>query len=432
MMGCALSGVGALIGAAAWSGIAIVTNYEIGYIAWGLGVLAGLGMWIGYKEGNLRAGLTASVIALVGIVAAKATTFIYVNYPEISEARKVVATLKDEYVHDRDRLASHRALLKEMQNGLVPYSEKAEAAYDEAYFELVNTPPSELQAELAKLDTWEASEKWSDPKFVRNFVVYEFTNEAIRDSRHEQEDEDDGYPDIDARQWRTQRSDAIKEVDAMTPDEQLERAKTIENNRKRRTNTLRLAGHDAMIESLTMPPSESETLYSEFYEDRKIHYEDMSDDEFSEAVAMLDAWEKDGKWDDADYVKDQSTYNRVNDAISKRNEDLPDDADYWAPTDEQWQELVDTATDDVNLMTHDQRAGKLKRTQREQEQKLEEIIAKFQQESADELADALADELTGHAFEFFVANSFGGMDLLFLVLAVGSAFKIATRGSEKD
>jgi len=63
--------IGAGIGAALWSGVAIATNYEIGYIAWALGGLAGLGMQIGYGDNNEKAGLTAAGISLVGIGASK-------------------------------------------------------------------------------------------------------------------------------------------------------------------------------------------------------------------------------------------------------------------------------------------------------------------------------------------------------------------------
>ena len=44
LLGCVLSAVGALIGAAIWAGIAIATGYEIAWSAWGLGGAAGLGM----------------------------------------------------------------------------------------------------------------------------------------------------------------------------------------------------------------------------------------------------------------------------------------------------------------------------------------------------------------------------------------------------
>ncbi|TWT43699.1 hypothetical protein RAS1_00980 [Phycisphaerae bacterium RAS1] len=43
-LGCLLSLVGALLGAALWAGVAVGTGYEIGYIAWGVGIAAGVGM----------------------------------------------------------------------------------------------------------------------------------------------------------------------------------------------------------------------------------------------------------------------------------------------------------------------------------------------------------------------------------------------------
>ncbi|NOX58987.1 MAG: hypothetical protein GXP29_09045 [Planctomycetes bacterium] len=70
-IGCALSAVGALIGAGIWYGVAVNTGVEWGYIAWGVGVFAGLGMKFGYGQENLRGALAAVTMAALGIVAVK-------------------------------------------------------------------------------------------------------------------------------------------------------------------------------------------------------------------------------------------------------------------------------------------------------------------------------------------------------------------------
>ena len=74
--GALFSVIGALIGAGVWAGVGIATNYEIGWIAWGLGALAGAGMALGHddKDGT-AAGITAAGISIAGILAAK--FFIY-------------------------------------------------------------------------------------------------------------------------------------------------------------------------------------------------------------------------------------------------------------------------------------------------------------------------------------------------------------------
>ena len=84
LLGCILSGVGALIGAAIWFAIAAKTGYEIGWIAWGLGFLAGIGMVLGYRDQTTTAGITAAIISVIGIVAAKAAIFIFVIYSVVT------------------------------------------------------------------------------------------------------------------------------------------------------------------------------------------------------------------------------------------------------------------------------------------------------------------------------------------------------------
>lgn len=71
LVGFILCVVGALLGAGIWFGIALLTGYEIGFVAWGVGVLAGLGMMIGYGGDNDLAGITAAFVACTGILAAK-------------------------------------------------------------------------------------------------------------------------------------------------------------------------------------------------------------------------------------------------------------------------------------------------------------------------------------------------------------------------
>lgn len=76
---------GALIGAVAWVVIAIFTGYEIGWIAWGLGALAGLGMAVGHEDQDgTMAGIIAAAMAVVGILAAKGMIYDQL-YRELAE-----------------------------------------------------------------------------------------------------------------------------------------------------------------------------------------------------------------------------------------------------------------------------------------------------------------------------------------------------------
>jgi hypothetical protein len=68
IVGGALAG---FLGAMIWAGISYFTGFEIGWIAWGIGGMVGLGcVWGGKGSSNLL-GLTAVVITLLSILAGK-------------------------------------------------------------------------------------------------------------------------------------------------------------------------------------------------------------------------------------------------------------------------------------------------------------------------------------------------------------------------
>ena len=63
--------LGGLVGAVIWAGISCFTGYEIGWIAWGVGGLVGLGCAWGGRGGGRALGVIAVVITLVSIMAGK-------------------------------------------------------------------------------------------------------------------------------------------------------------------------------------------------------------------------------------------------------------------------------------------------------------------------------------------------------------------------
>ncbi len=79
LRGALLSLVGALLGGGIWTAIALTTGYSLGFLAWVIGGLAGLGMLLGHdNEGSVLAGITASVMALVGCVFGKVLWFAFI------------------------------------------------------------------------------------------------------------------------------------------------------------------------------------------------------------------------------------------------------------------------------------------------------------------------------------------------------------------
>lgn len=77
-LGTTLAIVGATVGAAIWFGVALATDYEIGWIAWGIGALAGGGMALGMRGGSPVGGGVAAIVAVGGILLGKVVVFSWV------------------------------------------------------------------------------------------------------------------------------------------------------------------------------------------------------------------------------------------------------------------------------------------------------------------------------------------------------------------
>lgn len=63
--------IGGAIGAAIWVAVVYFTNYEIGWIAWGVGITTGLGVAAACKDGEMVTGVLAAMIAIVALLAGK-------------------------------------------------------------------------------------------------------------------------------------------------------------------------------------------------------------------------------------------------------------------------------------------------------------------------------------------------------------------------
>ena len=62
--------IAALIGGGVWAGVTIVTGYEVGWIAWGIGLVVGFGVLLG-AQGHPMAPPAAAGFAVLGLVVGK-------------------------------------------------------------------------------------------------------------------------------------------------------------------------------------------------------------------------------------------------------------------------------------------------------------------------------------------------------------------------
>ncbi len=420
--GCALSFAGALVGAVLWSVVCIVTEYEIGYIAWGLGVLAGIGMAKGYPAANLRAGLAAALIAAVGIVAAKGTTFVYLSYPELQEMQRMAAAMSDEHVEDRSRLVQHNTDMRTRRLGLSYSNDRNESIYEEECVKILELDQEELVAQIEELSAWEAGGRWSNAEFVRGYLIYAHIDKAIELQREKTGTDDDAEPwEPGPSEWRRFHSSATDTVDGLDAAEQVEQAKEIQHDRKRIIQSLRLAFHQYHVENIGNPGARLDGSLKKL----RTHFQSMSDEDRNAAVAELDAWNGGGKWNDVEYTRNAAINERVEEAILERNDASEDEnAEWWEPSDEERSRMREEAARIVDAMSHDQRVEQLKQHEASQEA----MSKNFQRR----LSREYSEEMAGEVFSFFIHNYFGVMDLLFVALAVGSAFKIAASGGTDD
>jgi hypothetical protein len=100
MIGVGLSGVGAMVGAVIWAVIAIVTDHEIGWIAWGIGFCSGFGMAIAHNMSDgiddFLGGVVASVMAVLGVLAGKAAVYQFVILAMLDDMGEVGEALEGE------------------------------------------------------------------------------------------------------------------------------------------------------------------------------------------------------------------------------------------------------------------------------------------------------------------------------------------------
>jgi hypothetical protein len=108
--------VGGGIGAAIWVAVGYTTNYEVGWIAWGIGFLTGLGVRLAAhqadQEESAGQGIFAAALAVLCILGAKYAVFDLVVGSQMREAESLIS---QNEITDED-LIRHRvdATTKEM------------------------------------------------------------------------------------------------------------------------------------------------------------------------------------------------------------------------------------------------------------------------------------------------------------------------------
>lgn len=495
LLGCVLSGVGALLGASLWLIIGIMTNYEIGWIAWILGLLAGAGMTIGYRQHNTRAGITAACIALGGILLGKAAFIVFLIYtfttgdtediqllrghliqrytdeelskrgiwdpeeriqqaPELAaEAERRVSRMKDVEVQQvvqgfrddeaaleesfsevgllRSRIAWHDAEREAEATGLKWNDGERDRIAEKNERKLKLLPESHLRDRERELDAWEKDGRFADAQYVQDRLAYEFVEEDLRlDPPADwkgMEDLDVEDWDVPDKVWKEYYQAAMEDVKELTGEERVSKLKEMESQREDDQIRGRLAYHRATLqanrEGISIYDWERRTAQRE---KQSKELDALTHEQLAEEAARLDQWEKDGKEKDSDYLRDQLIYTEVEIEMEKRRGQLSESEDdsYWTPDQSEWQKLYADASSKVDSIPADDYGPKLREAELEHQRISTERFAAAQREEGTRLAGSLA--------RFFFMSMLTPLNIIFLLLALSTAYRVGSRGFSKE
>lgn len=484
MLGCVLSFVGALIGAGVWAGIAIGTGYQIGWIAIGLGFLAGYGMALGYPGRDGKGGAAAACISIGGIFVAKVAVFVFLvsavvtgNTNDIELQREFLAgSITDEmldlegvydpqarrskqpatYAKARARVAAMsdeqvRAAVKEQRdvNQLQADAMSGNSVADDmrrlAIHRATQKALRELQnqhaigglhyfRELVRVREMPPDERAAELKKLDEWEAggkwddEDYVRHALIRSLADRAGEERVHsPYRDPAQfWKGDIDTARAQVDGMEHAARAARLREIEHTQEIEMSRARLAGHRAGVRFTIELAAPGDPRRDTWVEEAEAEVGKLSDEELAAEVKKLDDWYEKGRFTDPKYVRAElieamATRAVVAKAVETKDFEKYDEYDC-AP--DVWQPLVDEATAKVDAIPADQHVARLQAIE-------DDPWAEVEYEEDPATSDAARAEMTRAAGELggaFFSSMFGLLDLVFVFFAASTAYGVAVGG----
>jgi hypothetical protein len=119
-----VSGIVAFVCAAAWAGIAVGLNMEIGYIAWGIGFLTGLPIILMTEERSARTGMAAAGMALAALLMGK---LLIIQWGVVPDAAQEIASSDETMVGPVIAMMAEKGEFNEAQLAVLDSEEPTEA-----------------------------------------------------------------------------------------------------------------------------------------------------------------------------------------------------------------------------------------------------------------------------------------------------------------
>jgi len=124
----AISGIVAFACAAAWAGITVALNMEIGYVAWAIGFITGLPIVLMTEERSVRTGLAAAGLALAALLMGK---LLIVHWAVIPHVAEEIAKNDDALLLPVMALMSERGEFTEEQQAVLESEDASEEAVEQ-------------------------------------------------------------------------------------------------------------------------------------------------------------------------------------------------------------------------------------------------------------------------------------------------------------
>lgn len=429
LLGLLLSFVGAGVGGGIWFTVAMLADYELGIIAWALGGLTGLGMALGYRRSSIPAGSAAAIIAFGAVISTRIMIAVFFLVPVVEAAIKPLL-VDDPRIH---RLADHRTALSVRASG-TPFGDFRQPAVWRAEFDkILEMSEEELDETIADLDAWEAGGKWADETYVRDALIYQHIDELrARENEATYDPAQQRFVSQDA--WKAIYATAKMKVEGLAHAAQVKELKAMLLDTDRKTKRRRLASHRAERRAEQIGLDYYDEKRGTFLKEEYSKTERLDETSLNRAITELDAWENGKKWEDRGFVRDYLIYGFIAES-ARESQEGQDDLDmfsdeyepYFEP--DEWKNVYENAVAQVEDIPSAQRREAAQSLQDERELHEQQQLAERQVEQLSEAVVGTSDSVGSAASSLF-AGLCGPIDLIFILLAVGTAFRIAQLGRE--
>ncbi len=395
--------LGALIGAAAWAVVAIATNYQLGIIAWGLGALAGYGMARGHREGRVGAGIAAALVAVMGILAARVVMVSYMARDAFEPIRTRLAIL-DLPTEKLDRVATLAyadAGQRAKRERRCPCDEPYWDHFYQLATQLAALSDSELAAAYAKHREWSRTGRFADAEYIRDTLPYSLLGDALLRVWVTQEP-------LPAPEWTKLYGDAAKRAADLSPDEQSHEC-------RRRTYAGQVASLECERRAMErgVAPGDTDARVG-IVQAAWTEALDMEDTALAEAFLKTESWNDEGQWDDPGWLRLRLAYLFAEREWLKREGSFGQDEPLPGTT---WDTCLKEATERAAQVPEVELAARVRQVHNDQS-------FAFRQEKA-----RLGRLVLAGTTVIAAVATFDLFDLLFVGLAVVTAYRVATAGT---